>query len=158
MKSHSSSNYTMRMFFLWVIALIVSSPALGQSSDFAALQKHVNKQVTVETQDGPVTGKLLRVEENRLVVYQASGPQFIARDSVRKVTKHKSRHTAAWVLGGAAAGLGLGFTAGMYAFDDTRNANAKIAGFTAAEGGIGAAVGYGLSRIGKRDEVVYQQE
>ena len=157
MKSHTLSNCA-KGAFLGVMALIVSSPALGQSGDFAALQKHINKQVTVETQTGAVSGQLLRVEENRLIVYQAGGPQFIPRESVTKVTKHKSRHTTAWVLGGTAAGLGLGFLGGMYAFDDTRNANGKIAAVTAVDGGIGGAVGYGLSRIGKKDEVVYQQE
>lgn len=77
---------------------------------------------------------------------------------MKKVTRHKSRHTVAWVVGGSAAGLGLGFLGGMYAFDGTRNASGKIAAFTAVESGVGGAVGYGLSRIGKKDEVVYQQE
>jgi len=149
---------------LWLISLAAAAfvPTVSSwaqdSSSFAALQKHVNKEVTVETQNGKVSGQLLRVEENRLVVYQVGGPQAIPRESVRKVTKHKSRHTAAWVAGASGAGLALGFLGGMHAFDDTRNANAKIATITAVEGGVGAAVGYGLSRIGKKDEVVYRQE
>src|SRR5438105_3955305 len=123
MKFYGLSTYTTRTLFLWFIALIASTPALAQSSNFATLQKHINKHVNVETQDGQVTGQLLRVEESRLVVYTASGPQVIARDSVKKVTKHKSRHTVAWVAGMSAAGLGLGFVAGMAAFNDSRNAN-----------------------------------
>jgi hypothetical protein len=159
MKAHRSENFKLTAVVAAMVFLgTVSSSWAQETSGFASLQKHINKHVTVETQDGPISGQLLRVEENRLVVYQAGGPKAIPRESVKKVTRHKSRHTAAWVLGGSAAGLGLGFLGGMYAFDDTRNANAKIAGATAVEGGVGAAVGYGLSRIGKKDEVVYQQE
>ncbi len=80
------------------------------------------------------------------------------RESVRKVTRHKSRHTAAWVGGMAAAGLGSGFLLGFRAFDDATFAERKI-GTTALVGaGAGAAAGYALSRIGKREKVVYQQE
>jgi hypothetical protein len=141
------------MVFMWA----ASGQVFAQNSNaFSGLQKHINKLVAVDTQDGHVTGQLLRVEESRLVVYEAGMPKPIARESVKKVVRHKSRHTAAWVAGMSAAGLGTGFLLGMRAFDDTRNANTKIATVAAVEGGVGAAVGYGLSRIGKRDEVVYR--
>jgi hypothetical protein len=94
--------------------------------DFSGLQKHVNKDVTVETQDGQVPGRLLRVEENRLVVYHAGAPKAIARKSVKRVTRHHSRHTAAWMAGTAGAGAALGFLVGMRQFDDSVNANAKV--------------------------------
>jgi len=159
MKTNRSENFKLTAVVAAIVVLVTVSPSWGQDgNDFASLQKHINKQVTVETQDGPISGQLLRVEENRLVVYQAAGPQAIPRESVKKVTRHKSRHTTAWVVGTSAAGLSLGFLGGMHAFDDSRNANAKIATVTAVDGGIGAAVGYGLSRIGKKDEVVYRQE
>ena len=159
MKAHYLENFKLRARVTAMVFLMTFSSSWAQdASGFASLQKYINKQVTVETQSGKVSGQLLRVEENRLVVYQAGGPQAIPRESVQKVTRHKSRHTAAWVLGGSAAGLGLGFLGGMYAFDNTRNASGKIAAFTAVESGVGAAAGYGLSRIGKKDEVVYQQE
>jgi hypothetical protein len=159
MKAHRSENFKVVAVLASMVSLMTVSSSWAQdASGFAGLQKHINKQVTVETQDGAISGQLLRVEANRLVVYQAACPKAIPRESVKKVTRHKSRHTVAWVAGASAAGLGIGFLGGMYAFDDTRNANAKIAGITALEGGVGAAVGYGLSRIGKKDEVVYQQE
>jgi hypothetical protein len=140
------------------LVMTVSSSRAQDAGGFASLQKHINKQVTVATENGPVSGRLLRVEENRLVVYQAGGPRIIPRESVKKVTKQKSRHTAAWIAGMSAAGLGAGFLVGMNQFDDTRNANAKIATLALVEAGVGAAAGFGLSRIGKKDEVVYQQE
>jgi hypothetical protein len=147
------------VLFVPLYVLIAAAHLLAQSSaDFSSLQKHINKQVTVETQDGQITGQLLRVEEGRLVVYEAGTPKPIARESVRKVTRHKSRHMAAWVGGMAAAGVGTGFLLGFRAFDDATFAERKI-GTTALVGaGAGAAAGYALSRIGKRDEVVYQQE
>jgi hypothetical protein len=141
-----------------VLAVLASVQLSAQSSDFAGLQRHINKQVTVETQEGQVTGQLLRVEENRLVVYEAGRPKPIDRQSVKKVTTHKSRHTAAWVGGMTAAGLGAGFLIGFRAFDHATYAERKI-GTTALVGaGAGAAGGYALSRIGKRDEVIYQSE
>ena len=159
MKAHGSKNRKLTVMAVVTAVFVLAIASCAQeASGFASLQKHLNKQVTVETPDRSISGQLLRVEENRLVVYQAGGPQSIPRESVKKVTRHKSRHTAAWVAGASAAGLGLGFLGGMHAFDDTRNANAKIATVTAVEGGVGAAVGYGLSRIGKKDQVVYQQE
>ena len=136
-----------------------SAPLLGQASaDFLRLQKHINKQVTVETQDGQVTGQLLRVEESRVVVYDAGRPKPIPRDSVKKVTLHKSRHTVAWVAGTSAAGLAGGFLVGLSAFSDSTNANNKIAALALVDAGVGAAAGFGLSRIGKRDEVIFQSE
>ena len=139
--------------------LAVSSIVFGQNpSNFSGLQKHINKQVTVETQDGTVTGQLLRVEETRLVFYEAGTPKPIARESVRKVTRHKSRHTAAWVGGMAAAGLGTGFLLGFRAFDNATFSERKIGTTVLVGAGAGAAAGYALSRIGKREKVVYQQE
>jgi len=147
------------LLFTTLFTFMVAAQLPAQSSsDFSSLLKHINKQVTVETQDGQVTGQLLRVEENRLVVYEAGTPKPIARESVRKVTRHKSRHTAAWVGGMAAAGLGTGFLVGIRSFDDATNANSKIGAAAGAGAGAGAAAGYALSRIGKRDEVVYRLE
>jgi len=117
---------------------------------------YINKDVTVETSDRQTTGQLLRVEENRLVVYESGSPKPIARSSVRKVTRHKSRHTAAWIGGMTAAGLGTGFLIGFHSFDDATNANGKVGATAGVGAGAGAAAGYALSRIGKKDEVVYQ--
>jgi hypothetical protein len=139
--------------------LAASAQVFAQnSSDFSNLRKHIDKQVTVVTQDGQITGQLLRVEESRLVVYEAGKPKSIPRESVKTVTRHKSKHTVAWVGGMAAAGLGTGFLFGMMAFNDAGFANGKIATTAWAAAGGGAAAGYALSRIGKRDEVVYQSE
>jgi len=136
-----------------------SAPLLGQASaDFLRLQKHINKQVTVETQDGQVTGQLLRVEESRLVVYDAGKPKPIPGESVKRVTLHKSRHTVAWVAGTSAAGIAAGFLVGLSAFNNTKYANNKIAALALVDGGVGAAAGFGLSRIGTRDEVIFQSE
>jgi hypothetical protein len=142
-------------FFLLAAAMQVSAQS---SSDFSGLQRHINKQVTVETQNGQVTGQLLRVEESRLIVYENGTPKPIARESVKRVTKHKSKHTVAWVAGMSSAGLGAGFLIGMRAFDDAKNGSSKISGSAGGGAGAGAIAGYALSRIGKSDEVVYQQE
>jgi hypothetical protein len=142
-----------------VFLLAAAEHGLTQSlSDFSALQKHINKDVTVETQDGQVPGKLIRVEENRLIVYYAGAPKAIAREAVKRVTRHHSRHTAAWVAGTAGAGAALGLLAGMSRFDDSTNANGKIAALTGVWGGVGALGGYGLSRIGNKEELVYAVE
>jgi len=142
-----------------LFVLAASGPLLGQASaDFLRLQKHINKQVTVETQDGQGTGQLLRVEESRLVVYDAAKPKPIPRESVKRVTLHKSRHTVAWVAGTSGAGLAAGFLIGLSAFHDTKNANNKITAVALVDAGVGAAAGFGLSRIGKRDEVIFQSE
>jgi len=139
--------------------LVAAECGVAQNlSDFSALQKHVSKDVTVETQDGQVPGKLIRVEENRLVVYYAGAPKAIARESVKRVTRHHSRHTAAWVAGTAGAGAALGFLVGMRQFDDSSNASGKIGALTGVWGGIGALGGYGLSRVGNKDELVYAVE
>ncbi len=141
--------------FIWSGATRVVAQT---SSDFSNLQKHINKEVTVDTQEGPVKGQLLRVEESRIVVYEAGKPKPISRESVKRVTKHNSRHTAAWIAGMSAAGLGAGMLLGFRAFDDSTNASGKIGGAGAAGAGAGAAAGYALSRVGKRDEVVYRAE
>ena len=145
------------VLFTIMLVLTASVHSRAQnSSDFAVLQEHINKQVTVETEDGQVTGQLLRVEESRLVVYDSGSPRPIARESVRRVTRHKSRHTAAWVGGMTAAGLGAGFLLGLRSFDQGINANAKVGASAGAGAGAGAAAGYAMSRMGKKDEVVFQ--
>jgi hypothetical protein len=145
------------VLFTMVLVFTASLHSRAQSSsDFAGLQEHINKQVTVETLDGQVTGQLLRVEESRLVVYESGSPRPIARESVRTIKRHKSRHTAAWVGGMTAAGLGAGFLLDLRSFDDAINANAKIGASAGLGAGAGAAAGYALSRMGKKDEVVFQ--
>lgn len=139
-----------------VFALAASECALAQrSSAFMSLEQHINKQVTVETEEGQITGNLLRVDQSRIVVYEGGTPKTISRESVKKVTKHKSRHTAAWVAGMSAAGLGAGFLLGLRAFDDAVNANSKVGAAAAVGAGAGAAGGFGLSRIGRQEEVIY---
>src|SRR5437667_5520134 len=106
MKAQGSENSKSSKIALFttVFLLAASAQVFAQnSSNLSSLQKHINKQVTVDTQDGSITGQLLRVEESRIVVYEAGTPKPIARESVKKVTRHKSRHTAAWVGGMAAA-------------------------------------------------------
>jgi hypothetical protein len=161
MKTGHLGNFRLMTVVLFGTLFVFSAaaPLLAQSSgDFSSLQKHINKQVTVEAQDGQVTGQLLRVEASRLVVYEAGTPKPIARELVTKVTRHKSRHTAAWVAGMSAAGLGTGFLIGFRSFDDATNSNAKVGASAGAGAGAGAAAGYALSRIGKQDQVVYQKE
>jgi len=161
MKSQHLANRCAAVTALCMVAFVWTSAtcALAQtSSDFAALQKHINKEVTVDTPEGPVKGQLVRVDESRIVIYDAGKPKPISRESVRSVTKHNSRHTAAWVAGMSAAGLGAGFLLGFRAFDDATNANGKVGGAAAGGAGAGAAAGYALSRVGKRDEVVYRTE
>jgi len=139
--------------------LAAATCAVSQSaSDLSILGKHINKEVTVETTDGRVSGQLLRVEDSRIVIYNASGPKPIAWASVRSVTKHKSRLTAAWVVGMTAAGIGTGFLLGLNRFDDATGANGKVGVAAAAGAGAGAAAGFALSRTGKRDEVIYRSE
>ena len=144
-------------FVFLVFALAASGCALAQrSSAFMSLEQHINNKVTVETEEGGITGNLLRVDQSRIVVYEGGTPKTIAREFVRKVTKHKSRHTAAWVAGMSAAGLGAGFLLGFRAFDDAVNANSKVGAAAALGAGAGAAAGFGLSRIGRQEEVIYQ--
>jgi hypothetical protein len=152
-------NRSMIRLSLLMVTVTISTCALAQnSSEFSILQKHINREVTVDTPDGQVTGRLLRVEESRLVVYEAGTPKPIARESVKRVTKHKSRHSVAWVAGTSAAGLGAGFLIGLSAFNDATYANSKIATTALVGAGAGAAAGFGFSRIGKRDEVIYRSE
>ena len=140
-----------------LFALAASGCALAQpSSAFMSLEQHINKKVTVEAEEGRITGNLLRVDQSRIVVYEGGMPKTIARESVKKVIKHKSRHTAAWVAGMSAAGLGAGFLLGFSAFDDAVNANSKVGAAAAVGAGAGAAAGFGLSRIGRQEEVIYQ--
>jgi hypothetical protein len=159
MKAHGSNNRKLTVMAVVTAVFVLGIASCAQeASGFASLQKHINKQVTVETQDGQVTGQLLRVEDTRLVLYEAGTPKPIARESVKKVTRHKSRHTAAWVAGMSAAGLGTGFLIGFRSFDDATNSNTKVGASAGAGAGAGAAAGYALSRIGKQDQVVYQKE
>jgi hypothetical protein len=46
--------------------------------------------------------------------------------------------------------------AGFTQFDDATNANTKVAGTALGLAGAGAAAGFGISRIGKAREVIYQ--
>jgi hypothetical protein len=154
-----NSRSVVSVLFTTILGLTAAANLTAQdSSGFAALQEHINKQVTVQTADRQITGQLLRVEESRLVVYEAGSPKPIARETVRKVIRHKSRHTGAWIGGMTAAGLGAGFLIGFRSFDDATNANSKIGAAAGAGAGAGAAAGYALSRIGNRDEVVYQSD
>src|SRR5256714_7150257 len=161
MKPQASETFKLSKIALFTMLFIVapSAQVFAQSSrDFSNLQKHINKQVTVDTQDGQSTGQLLRAEESRLVVYEAGKPKPIPRELVKRVALHKSRHTVAWIAGTSAVGLGVGFLSEFSAFNDAKKANNKIATTALAGAGIGAAAGFGLSRIGKRDEVVYWQD
>jgi hypothetical protein len=132
--------------------------AAQNPSQFSNLQKHINGDVTVDTNEGPVTGQLLRADEKRIVIYEGATPKPIARESVKRVTKHHSRHTAAWIIGMSAAGMGAGLLIGIRAFDDATYANKKVGAMAGAGAGAGAAAGYALSRIGKHDQVIYQFE
>ena len=161
MKSHAYENSNLLKFAL--LATLVLSVPLAElhaqsSSSFSSLQEQINKQVTVETADGQVTGQLLRAEEGRLVINQAGSPKSIPREAVRRVTKHKSKHTVAWVVGMSAAGVGTGFLLGLRAFDDAENVNTKVGASAGVGAGAGAALGYALSRIGKSDKVIFQSE
>jgi len=138
--------------------LLVAIPfqALGQdASDFSNLDKHINQEVTVVTPTGKVKGRLSRVEESSLVVDQNGSQNSIQRDSIKRVSRHRSRHTVAWVGGMAAGFFGLGLLAGLSRDDDAVNAGPKIAGIAAGMAGVGAGIGFGLSRIGK-DPVIYE--
>jgi hypothetical protein len=143
-----------------ILLLVGVIPASAEgSSNFSGLEKHVHKKVTVETTTGQhITGELVRVEQNRLVIYESGTPQTIARQSVKRVTRHKSRHTAAWIAGMAGAGLAAGFLIGLREYDDAVNSNQKVTLAGIAGAGAGAATGFGISRIGKAEEVVYQAE
>src|SRR3954468_20659226 len=161
MKLQASETFKLSKGALFTMLFIVAASAqvfAQNSRDFSNLQKHINKQVTVDTQDGQTTGQLLRVEESRLVVYEAGRPKPIPRESVKRVTVHRSRHTVAWIAGTSAVGLGVGLPGGLSAFNNSRDANRKIATLALAEAGIGAAAGFGMSRIGKRDEVTFRSE
>ena len=112
MNSQISTKPCTAVIVLSTLVFLLAAAACGvaqSSGDLSNIRKHINKQVTVDTQDGPVTGQLLRVEDSRIVVYEAGRPKPIAFESVKSVTRHKSRHTAAWVVGVSAAGLGAGF-------------------------------------------------
>jgi hypothetical protein len=158
MNSSSIANRISRALVLMLLAVGTTDALAQKAAAFSDLEKHVHRQVTVDTEEGQVRGELLRVEERRLVVYDSGTPKTISRESIKKVTRHKSRHSAAWIAGMSAAGLGMGFLIGFRAFDDATNANGKVAAASGAGAGAGAALGYGLSRIGTGDEVVYRAE
>ena len=141
-----------------VVILAAAACAGGQNlSDFSSLEKHVGKEVSVETSEGQrVTGKLMRAEQSRIVVYQAGTPIQIPRESIKTVTRHKNRHTAAWVAGMTGVGLGAGFLLGFRMFDDAINSSSKVGATALVGAGAGAAAGYGISRIGKQEQVIYQ--
>jgi len=141
-----------------VSLLLVAIPfqAIGQdANDFSNLDKHINHEVTVVTPTAKVKGRLLGVDESGLVVDQNGTQNSIQRNSIKKVSRHRSTHTVAWVGGMAAGFFGLGLLAGLSRDDDAVNAGPKIAGIAAGMAGVGAAVGFALSRIGK-DPVIYE--
>jgi hypothetical protein len=158
MNSSSIANPISRALVLMLLFVVTTDAVAQRAAAFSDLEKHVHRQVTVDTEVGQVRGELLRVEERRLVVYDSGTPKTISRESIKKVTRHKSRHSAAWIAGMSAAGLGMGFLIGFRAFDEATNANSKVAAASGAGAGAGAALGYGLSRIGTGDEVVYRVE
>ena len=87
MKAQGSENSKSSKIALFttVFLLAASAQVFAQnSSNLSSLQKHINKQVTVDTQDGSITGQLLRVEESRIVVYEAGTPKPIARESLSR--------------------------------------------------------------------------
>ena len=90
---------TLSNLAVMVVVLTAVVCARGQnSSDFSSLEKHVGKEVSVQTSEGQrVTGKLIRAEPSRIVVNQAGTPIPILRESVKTVTRHKNRHTPAWL-------------------------------------------------------------
>jgi hypothetical protein len=134
----------------------ISFQAFGQvNSDFSSLTKHINQDVTVVTPTGKVKGQLSRVEESSLVVDQNGNQNSIQRDSITKVSRHRSKHTVAWVGGMAVGFFGLGLLAGFHAFDDSVNGGSKIAAVAACGAGWGAGIGFALSRIGN-DPVIYE--
>jgi hypothetical protein len=143
-----------------VSIILLAATTFGYAKDvteWAGLEQHLNQSVTVETaQAEKFTGSLIRVEPARLVVYEAATPRTIPRESVRRVIQHKSRHTAAWIAAMSAAGLGAGFLVGFNQFDDAVNSNKKVGGTALAGAGAGAAAGYGLSRMGKAEQVIYE--
>jgi hypothetical protein len=144
----------------WMLLLGAAVYAHTQNlSEFSSLERHMKNEVTVETEQGErIRGDLLRVEQNRIVVYAAGAPKAIARESIKTVTRHKSRHTTAWVLGMSATGLGIGLLAGFSQFDGATNANSKITGTALGLAGVGAAAGFGISRLGKTQQVIYQSD
>jgi hypothetical protein len=141
-----------------IILLAATACAYAKDvTEWAGLEQHLNQTVTVETaQAEKFTGSLIRVEPTRLVVYEAATPKTIPRESVTRVTQHKSRHTAAWMAAMSVAGLGAGFLVGFRQFDDAVNSSKKVGGTALAGAGAGAAAGYGLSRMGKAEQVIYE--
>ena len=150
--------YALSNLAVMVVILAAVACACAQNlSDFSSLEKHVGKEVSVDTSEGQrVTGKLMRVEPSRIVVTQAGTPIPILRGSVKTVTRHKNRHTAAWVAGMTGVGFGVGFLLGFRAYDDAINFGSKVGGTALVGAGAGAAAGYGISRIGKQEQVIYE--
>jgi hypothetical protein len=141
---------------VFVAALLFGSLSATAQPNWSALSEHLGKRVTVETPDRQLTGDLLRVEDARIVLQQAGGPVPIPRPKVRRVTRHRSRNKAGWIIGMGAAGFGLGFAIGFRAFDDATYAERKITATALAGAGAGALAGYAISRGGGREEVIYQ--
>ena len=141
-----------------MVGILAAACAGAQNlSDFSSLERHVGKEVSVQTSEGHrVTGKLIRAEQSRIVVNQAGTPIPILRESVKTVTRHKSRHTAAWVAGMTGVGLGVGFLLGFRAYDEAINSGSKVGGTALVGAGAGAAAGYGISRIGTQEQVIYE--
>lgn len=152
-RKYTFSNLAVMVVILGAVACVCAQDL----NNFSSLEKHAGNEVSVETSEGQrVTGKLVRVEQNRIVVYRAATPVPIPRESVKRVTRYKNRHTAAWIAGMTAAGLGAGFLIGLRGFDDALQANGKIAAASLAGAGAGAAAGFAISRIGKQEQVIYE--
>ena len=156
--SFNIRKYSFSNLAAMVVILAAAACAGAQNlSDFSSLERHVGKEVSVQTSEGHrVTGKLLRAEQSRIVVNQAGTPIPILRESVKTVRRHKNRHTAAWVAGMTGVGLGAGFLLGFRSFDDATYSGSKVGGTALVGAGAGAAAGYGISRIGKQEQVIYE--
>ena len=74
--SFNIRTYSFSNLAVTVVILGVAACAGAQNlSDFSGLEKHVGKEVSVQTSQGQrVTGKLLRAEQSRIVVNQAGTP------------------------------------------------------------------------------------
>ena len=148
----------MKLLRLLLAMFACTGLVAGQSSDpWAALSKHAGKKVTISTIDGQRhSGKLLRIEEGRIVLQNGGAAMPIARSSVQRITRDHTRNKAAWIAGLSAAGLGAGFAVGFKAFEDATFAERKIGTVALAGAGAGAAIGYLVSRGGRKQEVVYE--
>src|ERR1700757_2807025 len=93
-----NSPSVIRVLFTTVLMLTASANSTAQNSaGFAALRSTSTSRAPRRRPARQITGQLLRVEENRLVVYESGSPKPIASETVKKVIRHKSRHIGAWI-------------------------------------------------------------